>query len=396
MSKRESLRDKLLKATTNKDAARLDKSVMFNTVDMTMTNIPILNIALSGEVQGGLASGITVVAGPSKHFKTSIALKKIKAYLDKHADAIAVFFDIEFGTPADYVRSAGIDPERVIHIPCANVEELKFYMFEQLEAITRGDRVIFMIDSIGNVASKKEIDDAKDHKSVADMTRAKALKSLFRIITPYFRLKNVPGVVINHTIETMEMFSKTVMTGGTGVQYSCDTAIIISRRQIGSSKELEGYEFVLNIDKSRFVKEKSKFFLSVTFDGGIKQYSGLYEIAEELGYIVKPSVGWYSRSFLNESTGEMLTEDKKWRKADMDTGVFWKDLLTHTPFLEAIKAKYKLGAIVTDETVEEEVDEILGLISDPKKLAKYKNMTMDQLISEADKLEEGGVNVTKG
>ena len=45
----------------------------------------------------------------------------------------------------------------------------------QLEALDRSDRVIIVIDSIGNIASKKEMEDALDEKSVADMSRAKAL-----------------------------------------------------------------------------------------------------------------------------------------------------------------------------------------------------------------------------
>ncbi|MGG7383269.1 recombinase RecA, partial [Escherichia coli] len=117
----------------------------------------------------------------------------------------------------------GVDPERVIHTPIQSVEQLKIDMVNQLEAIERGEKVIVFIDSIGNMASKKETEDALNEKSVADMTRAKSLKSLFRIVTPSFSIKNIPCVAVNHTIETIEMFSKTVMTGGTGVMYSADT-----------------------------------------------------------------------------------------------------------------------------------------------------------------------------
>ena len=172
------------------------------------------------------------------------------------------------------------------------------------------------------------------------------------------------------------------VTHNTGVQYSVDTAIIIGRRQIGKSTDLEGYEFVLNIDKSRFVREKSKFFLSVTFEGGIKQYSGLYELGEELGFIIKPSNGWYSRSFLDQDTGEMVPEEKKWRKADMDSGEFWKPLLTHKPFLDAISDRYKLGGVVTDMAIEQEVDDILSIASDPKLMEKYKNMSIEEMMAE--------------
>ena len=41
---------------------------------MIPTDIPMLNVALSGDIDGGLTPGLTMLAGPSKHFKTSFAL----------------------------------------------------------------------------------------------------------------------------------------------------------------------------------------------------------------------------------------------------------------------------------------------------------------------------------
>ncbi|MDO1821729.1 recombinase RecA, partial [Escherichia coli] len=67
---------------------------------------------------------------------------------------------------------------------------------------------------------------------------------------------------------------------------------IIGRRQQKEGTEITGYDFILNAEKSRTVKEKSKFKISVTFSGGIDPYSGLLELAVELGWVVKPSNGW--------------------------------------------------------------------------------------------------------
>ena len=68
-------------------------------------------------------------------------------------------------------------------------EELKFDIMQQISAIERGDKIIILIDSIGNLASKKEVEDALDAKSTVDMSRAKQLKSLFRMVTPHLMLK---------------------------------------------------------------------------------------------------------------------------------------------------------------------------------------------------------------
>ena len=123
---------------------------------MVPTHVPMMNVALSGSVDGGLAPGLTILAGPSKHFKTSFALIMASAYLKKYPESVVLFYDSEFGSPQSYFEQYDIDPARVLHTPITNVEELKFDLVNQLEGLERDDRVCIVIDSIGNLASKKD------------------------------------------------------------------------------------------------------------------------------------------------------------------------------------------------------------------------------------------------
>ena len=200
-----SILDKIKKNSTIKDTAILADSKFFQKKDMIPTSIPAINIALSGKLEGGLTPGLTMWAGPSKHFKTAFSLLMAKSYLDKYPDACLLFYDSEFGTPQSYFDSFGIDSKRVIHTPLTNIEQLKFDIMTQLEGVERNDHLIIIIDSIGNLASKKEVEDALEGKSVADMSRAKQIKSLFRMVTPHLSLKDIPMVVVNHTYKTMEL-----------------------------------------------------------------------------------------------------------------------------------------------------------------------------------------------
>lgn len=216
-----SLLDKIKKNSTIKETATLSESKFFTKKDMIPTSIPAINIALSGRIDGGLTPGLTMWAGPSKHFKTAFSLLMAKSYLDKYDDAILLFYDSEFGTPQSYFDSFGIDTSRVVHTPITDIEQLKFDIMQQLdgkEGIVRGDHIIIIIDSIGNLASKKEVEDAMDGKSVADMSRAKQIKSLFRMVTPYLTIKDIPMIVVNHTYKTMELYSKDVVGGGCVVE----------------------------------------------------------------------------------------------------------------------------------------------------------------------------------
>lgn len=331
--------DKLKKNSKLKSTEVLSESSFFNSKEMVPTSVPMVNVALSGSIDGGLAPGLTVLAGPSKHFKTSFALLMAGAYLEAHKDAVMLFYDSEFGSPQAYFKQFGIDPSRVLHTPITNVEELKFDLISQLEGITKKDKVIVVIDSIGNLASKKEMDDAINEKSVADMSRAKQLKSLFRMCTPYLAMKDISLLAVNHIYLEQGLFPKAIVSGGTGIYYSANDIWIIGRRQNKTGTEVTGYDFVINIEKSRSVKEKSKIPISVSWEGGVEQYSGLLEVALAGGFARKPSNGWYEG--LNPATGEVLT--KKSRMADTLQEEFWSRILAETTFKEFIKHQFTIG-----------------------------------------------------
>lgn len=329
--------DKLKKNTKISSSSILAESPFFTDKEFTPTDVPMINVALAGDMDKGVSSGLTVLAGPSKHFKTSFALLMASAYLKRHEDAVLLFYDSEFGSPQGYFETFGIDTTRVLHTPITNVEELKFDLVNQLEALDKKDRVIIVIDSVGNLASKKELDDAINEKSVADMSRAKALKGLFRMTTPYLAMKNIPLLAVNHTYKEIGLFPRDVVGGGTGIYYSADNIWIIGRRQTKTGTEVTGYDFIINVEKSRYVKEKSKIPVSVTWKGGIERYSGLLDVGLALGYIAKPSNGWYCR--VDRATGEM--EERKFRQAQTNTEDFWAPILTDD-FKAAIKQAYDI------------------------------------------------------
>src|SRR5210317_1278668 len=317
----------------------LSESKFFTEKDMVPTDVPMINVALSGNMDGGLAPGLTVLAGPSKHFKTSFALIMASAYLKKYPEAVLLFYDSEFGSPQEYFKQFGIDTDRVLHTPITDVEQLKFDLVSQLDGLDRGDKVIVMIDSVGNLASKKELEDAMNEKSVADMSRAKALKGLFRMCTPYLNMKNIPLIAVNHTYQEMGLFPKAIVSGGTGIYYSADNIWILGRRQNKTGTEVTGYDFIINVEKSRYVKEKSKIPISVSWKGGVERNSGLLDVALAGNYVAKPSNGWYCK--VDTKTGELV--DPKVRLADTFTDEFWESIWKETDFADFIKAAYTIG-----------------------------------------------------
>jgi hypothetical protein len=271
--------DKIKKNSTIKETSILNESKFFKKKDMIPTAIPAINIALSGRLDGGLTPGLTMWAGPSKHFKTAFSLLMAKSYMDKYDDAVLLFYDSEFGTPQSYFDSFGIDTNRVMHTPITDIEQLKFDIMKQLdgkEGIVRGDRVIILIDSIGNLASKKEVDDAMDGKSVADMSRAKQIKSLFRMVTPHLTMKDIPMIVVNHTYKTMELYAKDVVGGGclvegTKIQLSDGTYKNVEDFVVGDLvKTIEGDKEVTSVWDPETLDEGEPECFEVEFEDGYK------------------------------------------------------------------------------------------------------------------------------
>lgn len=339
MSKASSLIERALKNSVIKQSSTFDDSILLKAREFVRTKIPALNVAFGGKLDGGFSSGVHLWCGPSKHFKTGFSLLMAKIYMDQYPEAIMILYDCEFGS-AGLIKSLGLDESRIVHIPITNMEEFKFDLIKQLETFNRGDKVVIVVDSLGNMGSKKEVEDALAEKSAADMTRAKQMKSIFRIVTPILNMKDIPLIGVNHIyMEQGAMYPKAIVSGGTGLYLSADNIYILGRQQDKDGTEIAGYNFVINVEKSRSVKEKSKIAINVSFDEGVSKFSGLFEMAEDAKRIISPSKGWFSRVL-----ADGVIEERKWRRADTDCSEFWMPILTDKEFRNWVETSYALGS----------------------------------------------------
>ena len=182
--------------------------------------------------------------------------------------------------------------------------------------------------------------------------QTKKIKSISRV-----GVKPVYDITVANKSEYV--FENGVITHNTGSYYSADNIYIIGRQQEKTGTEITGYNFIINVEKSRHVREKSKIPVEVSFTGGISRWSGLLDIALESGHVIKPSNGWYSR--VNGETGEI--EDKKWRQKDTDSKEFWMEVLQDKTFTDWIKNRYQVahGNMLTET---DDVSEVLEAIDD--------------------------------
>ena len=112
---------------------------------------------------------------------------------------------------------------------------------------------------------------------------------------------------------------------------------------------------MINVEKSRFVKEKSKIPISVSWEGGVQRWSGLLEVALAGNYVAKPSNGWYQ--LVDRATGELV--GTKYREKETLTEEFWRPVLDGTDFKDFVQKQYSIGhasLINMDDIVEEAND----------------------------------------
>jgi hypothetical protein len=151
--------------------------------------------------------------------------------------------------------------------------------------------------------------------------------------TPHLTIKDIPMVVVNHTYKEIGLYPKDIVSGGTGIYYSADNIFIIGRQQEKDTTGLTGYNFIINVEKSRFVREKSKIPVEVSFEGGISTWSGLLDVALESGHVIKPSNGWYQKK----------NEEKKYRQAETYTKEFWMPILKDETFQTWVRENFGIS-----------------------------------------------------
>ncbi len=280
---------KIMDGISEKTSIQIEDVSESSSREFIDTGIYILNALLSKSIlKGGLMSNrITALAGPSGVGKSFICYN-ICANAQKAGYSI-IYIDTEFSIETDDLNSYGIDtsPEKFKLLRSNKVEDMKMFLTQMLDQLKEAkkegyeiDKMLFVIDSAGQLASNKEVDDAIAGKHKADMTRAKAIKSLFRIINGDLGLLNIPLLVTNHTYMSMDLFPKPIMSGGTGLQYTASTIVFLSKAKLKTGDEdslstgQSGIVVTAKADKNRLAMPKKVKF-EINFATGCNPYKGL-------------------------------------------------------------------------------------------------------------------------
>jgi RecA/RadA recombinase len=157
---------------------------------MLGTGIYVLNAAISGDIYGGIPDNrISVFAGESGVGKSFLCFNICRKAQEEGYSII--YIDTEFAIELDQLPNYGIDisEDKFMLIRNNVIEDLKIFttqlldnLKEQKDAGNEIDKFLIVLDSVGQLGSRKEVEDAKSGKEKADFTKSKAIASYFRII----------------------------------------------------------------------------------------------------------------------------------------------------------------------------------------------------------------------
>ena len=282
----------IVKEIDNEYATVASEGIAAGDIDQYVdTGSYILNALLSGSIYGGLPSNkITALAGESRTGKTFYALSVVRHFLNTDPDAGVIYFESESAISKQMIEERGIDSKRMIIVPVTTVQEFRTQAVKIVDKYLtqkESDRkpLMFVLDSLGNLSTSKEMEDTAAGKDTRDMTRAQVLKGAFRVLTLKLGLANVPMIVTNHTYDVVGSYVPTKeMGGGSGLKYSASTIVYLSKKKEKDGTDVVGNIIKVKAVKSRLTKENSQVETRLFYDErGLDKYYGLLELGEKYG-----------------------------------------------------------------------------------------------------------------
>ena len=346
------------------------------------TGVYIVDAAMSGRLLGGgiATNRISVFAGESGAGKSFMCYS-----CTKHAQKAGysvIYIDTEQAIDLEDLTKYGVDNslEKFRLIRSNKVEDVNMLLTQLVDELKQQKldgyeipKLMIVIDSLGQMASNKEKNDLLKGDIKQDMTKAKALGSLFRSINTDLGYLNIPLLVANHTYLTMDLFPKSVMKGGNGLLYSASVIGMMSKSQLRTGNEDEmdlgssGISVLFKTQKSRLAKPK-KIRFDISFVNGMNPFTGLDAFCRP-EYFEKIGIA-QGKMEVDKKTGEMTFTPggNRWYINHLNKSVTTKQLFTQEIFtLEVLE---KMAPIVNDyfrfksldeiEQVEKEFNDIIG------------------------------------
>lgn len=334
------------------------------------TGVYLLNAALSADMlKGGVStSRITAFAGESGSGKSYLCYS-----VARHAQADGysiIYIDTEMSIELGDLTNHKIDitPEKFRLIRSNKVEDVNILLTQLINELKEQKlagfelpKLMIILDSVGQMASNKEIEDLLKSNVKVDFTKSKALGSLFRSINSDLGFLEIPFLATNHSYLTMDMYPVEKLKGGNGLLYSASVIGFMSKSKYKSGEEDEmdlgasGITVTFKTQKSRLARPK-KIKFDISFISGLNPYSGLDAFCRP-EYYDKIGIA-KGKEEVDKSTGEITFKPggNRWFVKHMGKSVTTKQLFRSDVFTKEVLER--MAPIVNDYFRYKSIDEL--------------------------------------
>jgi len=285
-----------------------------------------LNALLSGSIYGGLpANKVTALAGEPSTGKTFYAINIVRQFLRDNENGFVFYFESESAISKQMLTDRGIDTKRIAVVPVATIQEFRTQAVKILDkyiedkANKERPPMLFVLDSLGNLSTEKEMTDIADGKDTRDMTRAQLVRGAFRVLTLKLGKAKVPLIVTNHVYDVVGSYVPTKkMGGGSGLEYAASSIVFLSKKKDkDKDNQVTGAIITANLKKARLTIENKKVETLLDYSDGIDPYYGLVDLAEKFGIIKKVSTRYELPNGTKVFESAILKEPEKYFTKDI-------------------------------------------------------------------------------
>lgn len=286
----------LLKDTGNEFAGIAEKGI--DAGDITgyiNTGSYVLNALLSGSLYGGLPNNkVTALAGEPSTGKTFYAINIVRQFLRDNPKGFVFYFESESALSKQMLEDRDVDTKRIAILPVATIQEFRTQAVKILDGYMENEKappMLFVLDSLGNLSTEKEIQDIADGKDTRDMTRAQLIRGAFRVLTLKLGKAKVPLIVTNHVYDVVGSYVPVKkMGGGSGLEYAASTILFLSKKKNkDKDNEVTGAIISAVLKKARMTIENKKVETLLDYTQGLDPYYGLLDLAEKFELVKKVS-----------------------------------------------------------------------------------------------------------
>jgi recombination protein RecA len=290
--------------------------------DWISTGNYALNYLISGDWNKGIPLGkVSVFAGESGAGKSYICSGNIvKSAQDQ--GIFVVLIDSENALDEAWLQALNVDTseDKLLKLNMSMIDDvaktISTFMADY-KAMNEEDRpkVLFVVDSLGMLLTPTDVDQFNKGDMKGDMGRKpKALTSLVRNTVNMFGSHNVGLVATNHTYASQDMFDPDdKISGGQGFIYASSIVVAMKKLKLKEDEdgnkisEVRGIRAACKVMKTRYAKPFEGVQVKIPYETGMNPYSGLLELFEAKGVIVKSG----NRLAYTTVDGEELLEYRK-------------------------------------------------------------------------------------